>query len=73
MEQSPAPRHFTRALRRRRSELFAVFGDLKELSALSNFEIIMSCLPDAGFEAKACTGERDDRELLYIQGGSNGR
>jgi len=35
MEQSPAPRHFTRALCRRRSELFAVFGDLEELRALS--------------------------------------
>ena len=42
MDKSPAPRRFTRALRRRQSELFAVFGDLKELNALSNFEICLN-------------------------------
>jgi hypothetical protein len=41
MEKIPALRQFTRALRRRQSELFAVFEDLKELNALSDFEIIM--------------------------------
>ena len=41
IEKSPALRRFTRALCRRQSELFAVFEDLKELSALSNVEIIM--------------------------------
>src|SRR5215207_8652947 len=56
MEKSPARRGFYSALRRRQSELFAVFGDLKDLNALSNFEIIMRRPLDASFEALCCSG-----------------